>query len=128
MMEESYDFEIVENTRGELDKSSNCDRLVGAVADNFGRIMDIAATIAEIQKMEVQVNGAISMLREKRLMLEQETEAYVKKLNTETDATIKKVELIRRMMCDYYNAGQSKLSGEEFSKIISDVLEHMVDI
>ena len=78
------------------------DKLVSAVAENFGRILDIATTVAEIQKMQVQADACIGMLREQRLMLEQETEAYVKKLNAETGATINKVEAIRRLMHDYY--------------------------
>ncbi len=129
-MTESFDFEIVPSTRGGLNNKSHqapagYDKLVSAVAENFVRILDIATTVAEIQKMQVQADACIGMLREQRLMLEQETEAYVKKLNAETGATINKVEAIRRLMHDYYCSGYTKLSGDEFSKIISDVLNHM---
>ena len=131
-MAENYDFEIVPSTRGELSTGSNtspgAEKVLGAVADNFGRILDVASTVVEIQKLQVQAESCVSLLREQRLMLEQETEEYVKKLNAETDSTVNKAEVIRRMMHDYYSAGQSKLSGEEFSKIISDVLDHMGDI
>lgn len=129
-MTESFDFEIVPSTRGGLGNKSHQgsaghDKLLSAVADNFGRILDIATTVAEIQKMQVQADACIGLLREQRRMLEQETETYVEKLNAETGATINKVEAIRRLMHDYYCSGYTKLSGDEFSKIISDVLNHM---
>ena len=129
-MTESFDFEIVPSTRGGLGNKSHQgsaghDNLLSAVADNFGRILDIATTVAEIQKMQVQADACIGLLREQRRMLEQETETYVEKLNAETGATINKVEAIRRLMHDYYCSGYTKLSGDEFSKIISDVLNHM---
>lgn len=131
-MSDNFDFEIVPSTRDELStgdsNSPGHDKLAGAAADNFGQILDLAASIVEIQKMQVQADSCISMLREQRLMLAQEAEAYVKKLNADTDATVNKLEVIRRMMNDYYHAGQSKLSGEEFSKIMSDVLDRMGDI
>lgn len=129
-MTDQFDFEIVPGTRGGLDNrtqpgSAGIDRLASAAADHFERILDIAATVADIQKMRVQADACIGMLREQRLMLEQETEAYVKKLDAETGATVNKVEAIRRMMHDYYCSGYTRLSGDEFSKIISDVLDHM---
>lgn len=134
-MTDNFDFELVPSSRSRgsianrpAEGSDGLDKLAGAAADNFGRILDVATTVVEIQKMQVQADACISMMREQRLMLEQETEAYVKKLNAETDATVNKVEVIRRMMHDYYSSGNAKLSGDEFSKIISDVLDHMGDI
>lgn len=129
-MTNNYDFEIVPSIRGGLiDKkqpsSAGLDKLASTAADNFDRILDVATTVVEIQKMQVQADACIGMLRENRLMLEQETEAYVKKLNAETDAAVNKVEVIRRMMHDYYTSGTTKLSGDEFSRIISDILDHM---
>lgn len=132
-MTDKYDFEIVPNKRGGLAHNPQqmpvgLDKLATATAENFGRILDVATTVLEIQKMQIQADAYIGMLHEQRLMLEQETEDYVKKLNAETDATVNKVEVIRRMMHDYYSSGNTKLSGAEFSKIISDVLDHMGDI
>lgn len=132
-MTESLDFEIVPSTRGGLANkpqqgSEGLDKLASAAADNFDRILDVATTVVEIQRMQVQADTYIGILRENRLMLEQETEEYVKKLNAETDATVNKVEAIRRLMHDYYTSGTTKLSGDEFSKIISDVLDHMGNI
>lgn len=135
---ENNDFEVVSSTRitpslqTQTSDSSlispEVDKLAGAVADNFGRILDVAYAISEIEKMKVQSNIYVTQLREQRLMLEEETRAYVSKVEAETNRTVQKVEVIRRMMQDYYRFGQNKLSSSEFSKIISNVLEQMGEL
>lgn len=135
---ENNDFEVVSSTRitpslqTQTSDSSlispGVDKLAGAVADNFGRILDVAYAISEIEKMKVQSNIYVTQLREQRLMLEEETRAYVSKVEAETNRTVQKVEVIRRMMQDYYRFGQNKLSSSEFSKIISNVLEQMGEL
>lgn len=137
-MSEYNDFEIVPTTRGVPSPQSHAqnparvlrgmDKLAGAAADNFDRILDAAFAITEIEKMKVQANVYITQLREQRKMLEEETKAYVAKVEAETDRTVQKVEVIRRIMQDYYRFGQDKLSGSEFSKIISDVLDQMGEL
>lgn len=129
-MADNFDFEIVPNSRsrdivGRGNNSSGVDQIAGAIAENLDRIVDIAATVVEIQKMQVQADACINMLREQRLMLETETEAYVKRINADTNATVSKAEAISRMMHDYYIHGHDRLSGEDFSRIISDILDHM---
>ena len=64
----------------------------------------------------------LNQWEEKRKLLEVEADSYVKKLNAKTDSTVSKVEVIRRMMQDYYLYGKGQLSSEEFSKIIQDVI------
>lgn len=135
---DSNDFEIVPSTRTALSPekpaggpaavSPAVDKLAGAVADNFGRILDVACAITEIEKLKVQADVYVTQLREQRLMLAEETRAYVTKIEAETDRTVKKVDVVRRMMQDYYRFGQDKLDGSEFSKIISDVLDHMGEL
>ena len=135
---ENNDFEVVSSTRitpspqTQTSDSSlispGVDKLAGAVADNFGRILDVACAISEIEKMKVQANVYVTQLREQRLMLEEETRAYVSKVEAETNRTVQKVEVIRCMMQDYYRFGQNKLSSSEFSKIISNVLEQMGEL
>ena len=132
-MAENFDFEVIPSSRGRGavyrdNGSTGIDKLAGAAAENFGRILDVAATVVEIQKMQVQADACIGMLREKRLMLAQETEAYVKKMNAETNRVVSKAEVIRHMMHDYYIYGQEKMSSEDFSKIISDMLDRMGEL
>lgn len=131
-MQEFGDFEIVSSSRrplaGRASSSNGLDNLADAAANNFDRILDIASAMVEIQKIQTQANACIGMLREKRLLLEAETEAYVNRIRAETDATVNKAEVIRRMMQDYYSIGRHSLTGDEFSQIISDVLNHMGEI
>ena len=112
------DFQSSKNGRGK-------DKLLGAVADNFERIVDIASDIVEIEKMNAQADSFIRELKEKRRMLAEEADAYVKKIKVETDATVSKVEAIRLMMQDYYLHGKEGLTGEEFSKIIQEVINQI---
>lgn len=139
------DFEIKESRRGLSDGTgiervageiveapdkglavSGKDKLMGAVADNFGRILDLASSIAsskaEIDRMNAQADANIRELEEKRKMLETETEAYVKRINADTNATISKVDAIRALLNEYYACGKDTLSSEAFSSIIQDII------
>ena len=131
-MRENPDFEIVTSSRKlPVEYTPNglgMDNLVNAAANNFDRILDIASSIVETRRMQVQAVACIHMLEEKRKTLVAEAEAYVKRVRTETDATVNKAEVIRRMMQDYYRSGRNSLTGDEFSRIISDVLNHMGEI
>ncbi len=127
-MNENGDFEIVATPRGTpapRSSSPGVDRLASAAAENFSRILDAADAIIEIEKMKVQADVYINELREKRLMLEAGTRDYVAKVEARTDQTVRKAEVIRLMMQDYYRFGQDRLSGAAFSEIISDVLDRM---
>ena len=132
-MTENLDFEIVPTARGRLDNkiqqdAAGFDKLAAAAADNFDRILDIAATIVDIQKMQVQADACICMLHEQRMMLKEEAEAYVKKLQAETRANLTKAVPIREMMKDSYSSRYYKLSDDEFSAIISNILDHMGEL
>lgn len=125
-MNDNHDFEIIENTRDNVNKplpASGGEHLAHAMADNFGRIMDVACALAEVQRIGAQADAYVKARQADRETLAQETENYVKKLQAETDAKISKVEVIRRLMQDYYASGQTRLSGEEFSRIISKIID-----
>ncbi|MCR5107991.1 MAG: hypothetical protein K6B28_07480 [Lachnospiraceae bacterium] len=122
----------VEHVNGEIVDSPNSqfltpgkEKLLGAVAENFGRIVDIASAIVEIERMDAQTDAYISELEEKRKMLAEEADAYVKIQNAKTNAVVSKVEIIRMMMQDYYNYGREGLSNEDFSKIMQQVISQM---
>lgn len=125
-MGDNFDFELVKSTRGNLVEQhpqNGGEHLAHAVADNFGRILDVAAALAEIGRIDAQADAYVKSKQADREMLAQETEAYVKRLQAETDAKVSKAEVIRRMMQDYYNSGQQKMSGEEFGRIIAKVID-----
>lgn len=129
------DFDIVTSTRGEVDLEANKgigllsgqdkEQLVLAVANNFETVLGLASEILEINRIEVQTEAIVKVLEEKKNLLIAEADVYVKKVNADTNAVISKVEMIRLMMQDYYKYGQDKMSGEEFSKVITEVIHQM---
>ncbi len=132
----SRDFEIVKSQRGlpsetppetpEIIVPSRSQRIGEVVANNFDHILDLASNIVEIQKMKVQSEAIISQMRESREQLMAEAKAYAIKKNADTNDKIQKMQLIRQMMCDFYqNSNNSNLSGEEFSRIINSIVSEM---
>lgn len=119
--------EVVDNQKNNSSISGK-DQLLGAVADNFDRIVDIASSIVEIERLNAEADAHIRELEEQRKMLSEEADAYVKVLNAKTHNTVSKAEVVRQMMKDYYIHGKDGLSGEEFSKIITDVIAKIGDI
>ena len=126
----SNDFEIIESTRGEygiLPTQQN-NRLVDALADNLGSIIDIAKEIVDIQKMKVQSEAVLAKMAEDRKMLLAEAEVYVMKKNVDTKSTVDRMKVIQDLLRDFYLYNQKSttgLSGAEFTKIITDVLANM---
>lgn len=123
------DFEIVESTRtrGEL-KESTKNKLEDALADNMGKIIDIAKDVVDIQRMRVQSEAILAKMAEDRKMLTAEAEAYVMKKNADTKTVVDKMKVIQDLLRDFYAYNQvsaSGLSGEEFTKIISDIIQSM---
>lgn len=108
--------------------SPGVDKLAGAVADNFGRILDIASSIAELEHMRIQSDIYRNELREKRLLLAEEAKAYIDSRKVEIDGTVDKLNCIRLLMRDYYRYGHYSLSSEDFSKIISNVLDRLGEL
>lgn len=129
------DFEIVQSTRGEIRNSepifeevkdtSGKEHLLHAVSDNFSRIVDVASSIMEIESINAKADAYVKILEEKRKLLAEEADSYVKKVSVDTQAAVSKVEAIRFMMQDYYKSGQNKMSGEEFSKIITEIINQI---
>ena len=94
-----------------------------AIADNFGRILDVASALAEVERIGAQADAYVKASKADCEKLAQETESYVRKLQAETDAKVDRVEVIRRMMQDYNNAAQKNLSSKEFFRIISKIID-----
>ena len=134
----SRDFEIVQSRRKSptvyqgdvIDSpclsSQNNSRIGAAIADNFGRILDLASDIVEIEKMKVQSEAVLKQMEESRKNLLAEAEAYATKKNADTDSVIQKMQMVRDMMRDFYQYNNNaNLSGEDFSRIISSIVSEM---
>lgn len=135
------DFEIVESTRGNKPAQNNPvtvtkpgvdapavsgkDKLLGVAADNFGEILKLASEIAEIAKLKVGTDAIIKQMAEKRKDLLAEAEAYAQRKEADTDSVVKKMELVRKMMLDFYEHNVTTISGEDFRIIITEIVNQM---
>jgi hypothetical protein len=130
----SQDFEVVSGKRSplaELKDASihipqNKNRIGDLVADHFDQILDLAANIVEIEKMRMQSQAVLKQMEESRKTLLAEAEAYAIKKNADTNDVVQKIQVVREMMCDFYQHNhRANLSGEEFSRIISSVVNEI---
>ncbi len=126
------DFEIVKSERkipamehveGEIVSSPAGSRVGDVVADNFGQILNIASSIVEIEKKKVQSEAVIEQMAENRKNLLAEAEAYSVKKYADTDSVVRKMQMVRDLMRDFYKYNNNaNLSGEDFSRIISSIV------
>ena len=133
-------FEIVEGKRGRqsellrgevippqsyLPAGIGADKMLGAVADNFDKILRLASDIVSIQKMHMQSDIVIKQMREAREQLLAETKCYAEKKDADTKSVVEKMKVIRDMMNDFYQHASQNLTSEDFSKIITEVVNQM---
>ncbi len=105
------------------------DKLAGAVADNFPRILSLAEGIAEIKKMQVQSEAVLKQMDKQRENLLAEAEAYVRKKNADTNDVVEKMKVVSDMMNNYYRySGNANISGNDFRMIISDIVNSMKQV
>lgn len=119
------DFEIISRTGNEVQAAPCSDQIVGILADNAGRMLDLAMEIVDIKRMQLQTDAYVGILRERTRAMREEADAYVKRLGAETDSVVRKVEIIRNMMMDYYKEGNTNLSGEVFAEIMEVIISGM---
>ncbi len=132
-------FEVVKGRRGSIQSvepqnvnaevvqqkySQGGEHLMNAVADNFDTILNLASDIVSIQKMKVQSDITIAHMREAREQLLAESQAYVQKKDADTRSVVERMEVIRSMMNDFYQHS-SRLTSEDFCKIITEVVNQM---
>ncbi len=105
------------------------DKIAGAVADNFPRILSLAEGIAEIKKMQVQSEAVLKQMDKQRENLLAEAEAYVRKKNADTNDVVEKMKVVSDMMNNYYRySGNANISGNDFRMIISDIVNSMKQV
>lgn len=126
----SKEFEIIESTRrtNDIELASQNSKVADALADNMGSIIEIARDIIDIQKMKVQSEAVLAKMEQDRKMLLAEADAYVMKKTVDTKSVVDRMKIIQELLRDFYSYNQKSatgLSGEEFTKIISDVLATM---
>ncbi len=126
------DYEVVSGRRmnevktADLEiQGTNKNRILDASIDNFDKILDLASDIVEMGKLKVQTDAIIRKMAEDRKYLLAEAEAYVMKKQSDTEQMVEKMNFIKDMMNQFYKHNDNKISGDEFSKIMRDIIKEI---
>lgn len=96
-----------------------------AVAQNFGKILELAGSVIEIKKMKVASQAVLAKMEADRKQLLAEAEAYVEKKNADTKSIVDQMNVIRLMMQDFYQQSNQQITGEDFRQIITSIVDQM---
>jgi len=128
----SKEIELVESSRGKNlpaeNNTNNGNEMENVLADNMENMIEIAKDIVEIKKMQVQSDAVLRKMAEDRKMLLAEAEAYALRKNTDSKNVVDKMKTVQDLLKDFYTFSKDKnngLSGEEFVKVISELLDKM---
>ena len=105
--------------------TSSPQTLTQAAAQNFGKILDLAGDIVEIQRMKVASDAVLAKMKADCEQLLAEAEAYVKRKNADTNSDTARMNVIRLMMQDFYQQNNQQMKDEVFCKIITDTIEKL---
>lgn len=115
-------FNIVEsNSR----VPAKVDKVVELVSNHFENILNLAGNILEIQKMKVASDACLAKMAEDRKRLIDEAQAYAIMKRADTSSVVDRMNVIRSMMQDFYAHNRGNLSGDDFCKIITEVVNQM---
>ena len=101
------------------------DKAMDMLSNNFENILNLAGSIVEIKKMKVASEAYLKKMAEDRKRIVDEAQAYVLKKRADTNSVVDKMNVIRSMMQDFYAHSQGNLSGDDFCKIITEVVNQM---
>ena len=127
-------FELVESSRNvpveqkesqKKNSVSNSSKMVDALTTNFGTILELVGNVIEIQKMKVASDAVLAKMAEDRKKLLDEAQAYALKKRADTSSVVERMNVIRSMMQDFYAQSDRNMSGEDFCKIITEVVNQM---
>ena len=93
--------------------------------DNINRILNIVDEIVSIQKTKELTKAQVTLLEQRRKTLQEETDAYVRKLRESTNGQIEKAKSIERLMSEFYQKSDGKLSSADFKAIIDKVIDNV---
>lgn len=101
------------------------DKAMDMLSNNFENILNLASSIVEIEKMKVASKAVLEKMAEDRKRLMDEAQAYAVKKRADTNSVVARMNIIRSMMQDFYAHSQGNLSGDDFCKIITEVVNQM---
>lgn len=101
------------------------EKAMDMLSNNFENILNLAGSIVEIKKMEVASEACLKKMAEDRKRIMDEAQAYALKKKADTNSVVDRMNVIRSMMQDFYVHSQGNLSGDDFCKIITEVVNQM---
>lgn len=117
--------DLVKNTKDSEKMPTNTDKMVDAVTGNFKEILVLAGEVANIKKMQVQSDAILKKLAEDRKTMVAEAEAYALKRNADTKSVVDRMNVVRLMMKDFYDANTGSITSEDFRMIITEAINQM---
>lgn len=131
-------IEIIESSRNLTEKTVSAtpaviqsqtptkgDKAMDMLSDNFENILNLAIDIVEIKKMKVASDACLAKMAEDRKRILDEAHAYAEKKRADTSSVVERMKVIQDMMKDFYAHSQGNLSGDDFCKIITEVVNQM---
>ena len=127
-------FEIIESGSNLPEQSqqtvqtaqqSNDHTAMSVLSDNFDTILKLVGDVVEIKKMKVASDACLAKMEQDRKMLLDEASAYAMKKKADTSSVVERMNVIRLMMQDFYARSNGNLSGDDFCKIITEVVNQM---
>lgn len=101
------------------------EKAMDLLSNNFENILNLAGNIVEIQKMKVASEACLAKMAEDRKRILDEAQAYTFKKRADTSSVVDRMNVIRSMMQDFYAHSHGNLSGDDFCKIITEVVNQM---
>lgn len=99
--------------------------MTDAVTQNFNRILDIATDLVKIKQMKVQSDAVLKKMAEDRKAMLAEAEAYATKRNADTKSVVDRMNIVRMMLKDFYDANHGGITSEDFRIIITETINQM---
>lgn len=101
------------------------DKAMDMLSDNFSNILKLAGDIVEIRKMQVASDACLKKMEEDRKRILVEAQAYAERKRADTSSVVERMNLVRAMMMDFYAHNNGSMSGDDFCKIIKEVVNQM---
>lgn len=114
-----------DNNKDKNNLPTKADRMVDAITGNFDKILSLVGDVVEIKKMKVQSEAVLRKMEEDRKALLAEAEAYALKRNADTKSIVDRMNVVRMILKDFYEANDGSISSEDFRIIITETINQM---
>ena len=112
---------VIQDAVGNLDSESK-GKLIGAAAENFGEIINLAGKVVDIRKIYAESDKQKAETEAVIRTLKAEADAYVIKVTADSDKTLDKIEKYRLILSDFYKYNNGSMSGDVFADIMKSII------